>query len=81
MEVDERWRKRAACRDLDPDLFFVEQGQAADRARDICDEQCPVRVDCLEYAISAREEFGIWGGMNKDERRRFQRNRKRKAKT
>ncbi|MHB1445198.1 MAG: WhiB family transcriptional regulator, partial [Acidimicrobiales bacterium] len=31
--------------------------------------QCEVRVACLDYAMETRQEFGIWGGTDEDERR------------
>jgi WhiB family redox-sensing transcriptional regulator len=37
-------------------------------AKRICAE-CPVRQECLEYALRVREPFGIWGGLNETERR------------
>ena len=37
------------------------------RARKVC-ANCPVQMDCLEYAIAA-DEWGIWGGLDRDQRR------------
>lgn len=55
------------CRQY-PDFFFPEdwtfdegKHEAAKFAKMIC-ERCPIREQCLEYSIDAREEFGIWGG-------------------
>jgi WhiB family redox-sensing transcriptional regulator len=36
---------------------------------------CPVRVDCLAYAVAAAEPDGVWGGKNADERGIIRRNR------
>ena len=36
---------------------------------------CEVRVECLEYALSHAEKFGIWGGLSERERRRVRRQR------
>jgi len=30
-----------------------------------------VRSDCLDYAVEARERFGVWGGMTEKQRRRL----------
>jgi len=30
---------------------------------------CDVRVACLDYAVETRQEFGIWGGTDEEERR------------
>ena len=39
-------------------------------ARALC-AACPVRVECLDYALTVQEPHGIWGGMNELERRRL----------
>jgi WhiB family transcriptional regulator, redox-sensing transcriptional regulator len=66
------WRERAACRGpgVDPELFFPEQGGSAKPAKQVC-HRCPVRADCLDYAIATRQQFGIWGGLSEQERRRL----------
>jgi WhiB family redox-sensing transcriptional regulator len=71
--ADYTWRRDAICRDTDPNLFFPvgTTGFALmqiDRARQVCDE-CPVRVDCLDYALETNQDSGIWGGTTEDERR------------
>ena len=74
------WRGQARCRGVDPQVFHPpeEDESAAGEAKAICD-QCPVREPCLEYAISAREKDGVWGGMTARERRRLIRTRRRSA--
>lgn len=72
---DSGWRDRAACRDTDPDLFFpvgttgvaVEEIEAA---KALC-QSCPVCAQCLDFALEANQEAGIWGGTSEDERRRM----------
>lgn len=71
------WRQHAICRDTDPDLFFPvgTTGQALiqiDRAREVCN-QCPVKRDCLEFALETNQDSGIWGGMSEEERRAMRR--------
>lgn len=66
------WVVFSACRKADPELFFPATREQEDQAKSIC-ATCPVRLDCLEYSIEARERFGIWGGLNEKERRRFAR--------
>jgi WhiB family transcriptional regulator, redox-sensing transcriptional regulator len=71
--ADYSWRKGAICRDTDPDLFFPvgTTGNALvqiDRAKEVC-YQCPVKVDCLDYALETNQDSGIWGGTSEDERR------------
>ena len=63
------WMDDAACKGWDIDLFFPERkrpGMYADGVR-IC-ISCPVRVQCLEYAISNNIRHGLWGGMTGYER-------------
>lgn len=69
------WRKRAACRPntlseitRDNDNFFLGRGGKATKARELC-ETCPVKRNCLAFALYYGEEEGIWGGLTPDERR------------
>src|SRR5713226_10454164 len=52
-DLDEAWRSRAACSEVDPDLFFPVgvTGPALSHiaaAKAVC-EGCDVRGDCLEF--------------------------------
>ena len=49
-------------------------GASTKEAKEVC-RGCVVREDCLEYALSHGEKFGIWGGMSERERRRLRRQR------
>lgn len=74
------WRQRAACRHSDPDLFFPigDTGPAvehAEAAKMVC-RQCPVRGDCLEYALTTNQDAGVWGGATEEERRKLRRQRR-----
>ncbi len=69
---DEQWHDRALCAQTDPELFFPEQGGSTREAKQIC-TTCEVRSECLEYALSRDERFGIWGGLSERERRRLNR--------
>jgi len=66
------WAARARCADADPELFFPPGDGPATEARQIC-SQCPVRDDCLTYALDAGEQYGIWGGLDPTERRNLRR--------
>jgi WhiB family transcriptional regulator, redox-sensing transcriptional regulator len=66
-----RWRELAACRGADLNLFFPGRGETTGLARQAC-AQCPVRQQCLEYAVSNRIVYGIWGGLTGPERRALQ---------
>ncbi|MDQ3680942.1 MAG: WhiB family transcriptional regulator [Actinomycetota bacterium] len=72
------WRQRAACRGVDPDIFYPVADEDAEPAKAICD-QCTVRQACLEYALANRERDGIWGGATERERRRIIRQRRKSA--
>ncbi len=72
------WQDRANCLDADPTLFFPKHGGSTQLAKDIC-APCPVRDDCLEYALENNEKFGVWGGKSKREIRRLRRERRQEA--
>jgi WhiB family redox-sensing transcriptional regulator len=76
LSAENTWQLRASCRGPESTLFFPptfpERKEDRDareaKAKAICFE-CPVRADCLDYAISIREPHGIWGGLTESERR------------
>jgi WhiB family transcriptional regulator, redox-sensing transcriptional regulator len=72
------WRADAACREIDIDLFFAVDEQSQRDAIAVC-ETCPVRASCLEHAITAREQYGVWGGVREQDRKRLVRSRRRDA--
>jgi hypothetical protein len=59
------------CEEL-PDVFFSQEASreaqklAENIAKSIC-QNCPVRVQCRDYALSTRVT-GIWGGTTEAER-------------
>jgi WhiB family transcriptional regulator, redox-sensing transcriptional regulator len=66
------WRDDAACRDVDPELFFPVGNAGPARlqivqAKRVC-ARCPVRTPCLEWALASGQEAGVWGGTSEDER-------------
>ncbi|MDA8288854.1 MAG: WhiB family transcriptional regulator [Actinomycetota bacterium] len=72
------WRQRAACRGIDPDVFYPASDEEAEEAKAVCDV-CPVRQLCLEHALNNREREGVWGGLTERERRRIIRQRRKSA--
>jgi hypothetical protein len=63
------------CQNTDPDLWFNDGGLldnsgyvVSNRAAVKMCKMCPVKAQCLEYAIVNDETFGIWGGMSRRER-------------
>ena len=61
------WAARALCVGTHPELFFPPGDGPAIEARHIS-AMCPVRGQCLAYAVMADEPFGIWGGLDPHER-------------
>ena len=68
------WRADAACREADVNVFFPTTDEEAGPAKAIC-AACPVRTECLEFALATRQEDGVWGGLTEIERRRLRRRR------
>lgn len=73
------WDDEASCRSVDPEVFFpARPSDHATVAKMIC-RGCPVQAQCLEFALAARLDHGVWGGMTEIERRSLRRSRQRKA--
>ncbi len=73
----EDWRDKSACKNVDPSMFFPGNGpgtmaEQTDAAKQVC-ETCAVRSQCLEFALRANQETGVWGGTSEDERRKLRR--------
>jgi len=81
------WVEDAACAQTDTEAFFHPEGSKGlararheAEAKKVC-RACPVRAECLEYALAHDERYGVWGGTGEDERahllaaRRAERNR------
>jgi WhiB family redox-sensing transcriptional regulator len=69
------WMLRGKCRGVNPADFFPSDGLGVEAAQQVC-HNCPVRVECLEYALENRIEHGVWGGASERERRRILRRRR-----
>lgn len=63
-ELWPKWMERAACKGKDVNLFFPqrEEMDKLAAARKIC-IVCPVREDCLAYALQHHIKYGVWGGL------------------
>jgi WhiB family redox-sensing transcriptional regulator len=66
------WMEKAKCLYAEPETFFPEKGGSTKEAKRICAE-CEVRAECLAYALTNDERFGIWGGLSDRERRKLKR--------
>lgn len=63
------------CHHLPPSTFFPSDGVGVEIARRICAD-CPMKDQCLEYALANRIDHGVWGGCSERERRRILRRRR-----
>jgi WhiB family redox-sensing transcriptional regulator len=78
------WSDRAACRELeDRSIFFPEDFPkglvllVTKEAKAVC-VRCPVIEACLAAALERPEPNGVWGGLDKDERKAFRRRQQRR---
>jgi hypothetical protein len=67
------WRDQALCAQTDPETFFPQGNQhqiaqGTENAKKVCG-RCPVRSDCLEWALDTGQNVGVWGGLSEFERR------------
>lgn len=78
--ADSDWRDRAACRDVDTDLFFSTDREDRAQCRRIC-AACPVAEPCLQDALDTgdSEEAGIRAGTTPRQRKQLGRRRKTQA--
>lgn len=80
------WMRRGWCREATArsekwDSWFPESGEAklAAAVKWACDTVCPVRAECLAYALTHHPQAGIWGGTSLPERTRMLRRTARAA--
>lgn len=69
------WQRHGSCRNLDSAVFFHPDGERGfarsdrvARAKQIC-RGCPVIVQCRHHALTVEEPFGVWGGLDENERK------------
>lgn len=68
------WQEHGSCREADPLLFFHPQNERGssrsrrDRSAKVVCAGCPVRMECADYAVRAREPYGVWGGLSEEDR-------------
>lgn len=68
------WQARARCRGMPPAMWFPEQGEPTSPIKAIC-AGCPVRRECLDYAVTTNQIHGTWGGLSERQRQRMRRGR------
>jgi len=67
------WMQQGLCRGMTA-VFFSTAPSNLERARAIC-AGCPVREECLQYALGDAELEGVWAGLTAKERRAMRRGR------
>lgn len=71
MAAATEWMTWALCAETDSEAFFPAKGESPRQAKAVC-ASCPVRLECLEYALKSGA-IGIWGGTTETQRRRMRR--------
>lgn len=73
------WQKDGRCYGVGTEYFFGNEDEQPTmsikqvrQASKLCDV-CPVFVDCLTWALSTKEEYGVWAGTSGRVRRKIQR--------
>lgn len=74
------WYDDALCAQTDGDAFHPDTGGTTIAAQRICNGNpkrdlapCPVRAQCLSYALENDLSFGVWGGVTAHARRQMKR--------
>lgn len=77
METITAWKNKGLCAARNDNLFFPESNkrEAAQPALDIC-VTCPVREQCLSYAMEHDLREGVWGGTTAADRAHLRQGRK-----
>ena len=79
LERTNDWRDQAACIEYAHSVeFFPARGESTRDAKAVC-STCPVRPQCLEYALQWDHLCGVWGGMSERERRQVRRRNRTRA--
>jgi WhiB family redox-sensing transcriptional regulator len=62
------WHSSAACRGIDPALFFPTRGSNVTAGIKVLCSTCPVRNACRTYATDRPERHGWWGSSERERR-------------
>jgi len=65
--VNTAWMAQAKCKDRTDIEFFPESGQVLRKTAKFC-STCPVREQCLDYAVDNGLDYGYWGGLSANQR-------------
>ena len=68
--MNQHWRQQASCIGFDTEMFFPNKGQKVHpMIRKAC-ANCPVKAECLEFAVGLGQELvGFWAGTTQSQRR------------
>jgi len=75
LTVDVRWKEDAYCAGIGDWIFFPEKGQKNDLAKLLC-TLCPVRPECLDYAVELNNTYGVFGRTTPRDRREIRMGRR-----
>lgn len=71
--TDLSWQPAALCAQPEyaeyKEFFFSADPKEKYAAKNLC-FQCPVREDCVKWALENKEIWGVWGGRDENEIRR-----------
>ncbi|WP_423487912.1 WhiB family transcriptional regulator [Mycobacteroides sp. PCS013] len=69
-----KWAVNAVCAESTSEFFYPDEQDyiTASAAKWAC-RRCPVRDECLQWALENDEQFGVWGATTPKERRRIKR--------
>jgi len=70
------WQSRGSCKGKPLDWFFFKATKTEavfPQVADLC-SKCPVRADCLTYAINTVGLVGVWAGTTTFDRMKLRRN-------
>jgi hypothetical protein len=75
MSIDDtNWIKNSLCSKKENEhmmeWFFSEEPEQKYAAKNLC-FACPVRKDCIKYALEEKQIWGVWGGRDENEIRRI----------
>lgn len=79
------WMTDAACAQIGPadTYYYPDKGVTTEPAKRVCNTICPVRQQCLAYAMATEQyradRFGVWGGLSPQEREDLARKRRKDA--
>lgn len=71
---DAIWQSESVCAKKENEnkveWFFSDDPEEKYAAKNLC-FTCPVRKDCIKYALEEKQIWGVWGGRDENEIRRI----------